>query len=345
MLTIFFVSMFYGAGMPVLFPIGFISFAVIYIVEIFLFYYWYTKPPMYDSTISKSAIAILPTAALFNVLVAYWMVGNKQIFYNRYLHTREMLTSVPDTEHTVGEYVRTDHSVLLFAFSMVLLFEFIVRPVYAWLIFEIEHTIRGPAQLDKALEAELMSAGVEYNPDENLRYYFDSLTYGDCKWWLAEDKECKEGLGFTLLTEDQINRLNKRIDEFQDESKPMTELLNGNVINVHCYDILSNDAYWSAFNYFSASSREVDDKDREREAKMTEEEREAVKTKRANEAERSEVVRELLQLPYQSQETIDGFLHKPFNEEAFKTEFKKKLGNKLKGALKGLSVQNNEDQA
>ena len=45
---------------------------------------------------------------------------------------------------------------------------------------------------------------------------------------------------------------------------PVADLLKENVINVHCYDILSNDAYWTAFNYFCASSRQLDDTARDR---------------------------------------------------------------------------------
>ena len=47
-LTIVYITMMYGVGMPILFPIACISFVVLYFVEKILLFYGYRMPPMYD---------------------------------------------------------------------------------------------------------------------------------------------------------------------------------------------------------------------------------------------------------------------------------------------------------
>ena len=47
-MNITYVTMIYGAGLPILFPIALASFVLIYLTEVTLLYYIYRKPPMYD---------------------------------------------------------------------------------------------------------------------------------------------------------------------------------------------------------------------------------------------------------------------------------------------------------
>lgn len=47
-MNITYVTMMYGAGLPILFPIALASFVFIYLTEVHMLYYMYRKPPMYD---------------------------------------------------------------------------------------------------------------------------------------------------------------------------------------------------------------------------------------------------------------------------------------------------------
>ena len=47
--------MLYSSGMPMLYPIGFVSFFVTYWVDKFLFLRVYKKPPRYDMTLASKA--------------------------------------------------------------------------------------------------------------------------------------------------------------------------------------------------------------------------------------------------------------------------------------------------
>ena len=48
-MTIIWVTMMYGAGLPILFPIALISIILIYMMDIYMLFYVYRKPPVYDA--------------------------------------------------------------------------------------------------------------------------------------------------------------------------------------------------------------------------------------------------------------------------------------------------------
>ena len=76
-LNIVFVTMTYGFGMPILFPVAAFAIFVLYLVEKTLLYYVYRLPPMYDERLSQSVINILYKAPLFYLGFGYWMASNK----------------------------------------------------------------------------------------------------------------------------------------------------------------------------------------------------------------------------------------------------------------------------
>ena len=52
LLNIVFVTMMYGFGIPILFPIGALAIIILYLVEKTMLYYAYRLPPMYDERLS-----------------------------------------------------------------------------------------------------------------------------------------------------------------------------------------------------------------------------------------------------------------------------------------------------
>lgn len=76
-LNIVFVTMTYGFGIPILFPIGAFAILVLYLVEKTLLYYVYRLPPTYDERLSQSVINTLYYAPLFYLSFGYWMASNK----------------------------------------------------------------------------------------------------------------------------------------------------------------------------------------------------------------------------------------------------------------------------
>lgn len=71
-LTITYIAMLYGAGMPILFPIAAISLFVLFLVEKWAIYYIYKAPPAYDEKLSNKALGVLKLAPLLLLSFGYW---------------------------------------------------------------------------------------------------------------------------------------------------------------------------------------------------------------------------------------------------------------------------------
>lgn len=52
-MNIVYVTMMYGVGLPILFPIAVISLMVIYFLDVICLFYVYRQPPKYDSSLHK----------------------------------------------------------------------------------------------------------------------------------------------------------------------------------------------------------------------------------------------------------------------------------------------------
>lgn len=76
-LNICFVTMMYGFGLPILFPIAALSMIILYFLEKTLLYYSYRMPPMYDERLSDSVLNKLRWAPAIYLCFAYWMASSK----------------------------------------------------------------------------------------------------------------------------------------------------------------------------------------------------------------------------------------------------------------------------
>lgn len=77
-----YVAFTHGLALPLLFPITLFGIINIYLCERVLFAYFYRQPPMFDNLLNDRALSILMFAPLFMVMFSYWMIGNRQMFYN-----------------------------------------------------------------------------------------------------------------------------------------------------------------------------------------------------------------------------------------------------------------------
>lgn len=81
-LNIVYVTMMYGIGMPILFPIAAFNFMNQYICERIIVAYTMKLPPALDDQLTKNCIDMMKYAPLFMLFNAYWMLSNVQIFSN-----------------------------------------------------------------------------------------------------------------------------------------------------------------------------------------------------------------------------------------------------------------------
>lgn len=83
--NIVFITMLFGTGCPILFPIAALSLWVLYNIEVFMLYYGYRMPPNYDEYLNSCVLANLAKAPLFTLSFGYWMLSNKQLMSNDHL--------------------------------------------------------------------------------------------------------------------------------------------------------------------------------------------------------------------------------------------------------------------
>ncbi len=76
-LNVTYVTMFYGAGVPILFPIAALTYLVLWATERWGLAYTYEMPPAMDDRLTKNAITLLSFSPLLFLLNGYWMLSNK----------------------------------------------------------------------------------------------------------------------------------------------------------------------------------------------------------------------------------------------------------------------------
>lgn len=76
-LNVTYVTMFYGPGLPILFPIAALSYFIFYCAERYGLAYTYEMPPTMDDMMTKNALNLLSYSPLFFLLNGYWMFSNQ----------------------------------------------------------------------------------------------------------------------------------------------------------------------------------------------------------------------------------------------------------------------------
>jgi hypothetical protein len=79
MLNVTFVTMMYGLGMPVLFPVAVVTLFILYCTEKAMVYYSCRLPPMYDEKLNNSVLSLMTYAPLLLLAFGYWMFSNNQL--------------------------------------------------------------------------------------------------------------------------------------------------------------------------------------------------------------------------------------------------------------------------
>ena len=75
-LNIVYVTMMYGAALPILFPIALFSIGLLYLQENYMLYYAYKKPPTYDEQLNKKVVKALKFSPLFLTGFSFWQLSN-----------------------------------------------------------------------------------------------------------------------------------------------------------------------------------------------------------------------------------------------------------------------------
>lgn len=68
--------MFYGAGLPILFPIAALSYFIFYCAERYGLAYTYEMPPSMNDQLSKYTLRMMSFSPLLFLLNGFWMYSN-----------------------------------------------------------------------------------------------------------------------------------------------------------------------------------------------------------------------------------------------------------------------------
>ena len=81
-INMIFVTFTYGIALPILFPICLVGMINMYITERILFAFFYKKPPMIGNVLSAKGLTVLQYAPVTMMFSGYWLLGNRQMFFN-----------------------------------------------------------------------------------------------------------------------------------------------------------------------------------------------------------------------------------------------------------------------
>lgn len=280
-LTIVYMTMLYGFGMPILFPIALLSFMVLYGVEKTMLFYGYVMPPMYDERLSNDVLDKLQFAPLLYVCFGYWMASNQQLLSNDHLSPVESALSIPLTDHTVTSLFQSSG------------WENVKWPMLAAFLILNLIWYFGDLIQKQLYECfpNLQIGDIEIN--EDIENYWASLDEEDRKWSTKEEENNRNELKTKILTDDQFERLKS------------IEMTKGKTLQgTHSYDILANPLYLDDFQFVTAAEDDraemiIDDDDDE-----------------GNDAAQSDLVRIALNLAYMSEQEARNF---KFDKNTLKT--------------------------
>ena len=130
-LNVIYITMMYGVGIPLLFPVAAFNLLNQYICERVIVAYYMKQPPALDNKLIQNCLRMLKYAPLLMLMNGYWMLSNNQIFKNTYTHiSRKSDTMV--SGHFVNEAFDLSPATPVFlmtVFHVALIVIFIVNDV------------------------------------------------------------------------------------------------------------------------------------------------------------------------------------------------------------------------
>ena len=194
-LNITFVTLMYGIGLPVLFPVAAIAILVLFIVERCMIYYSYRQPPLYDEKLSNSTLNILCYAPLLMLAFGFWMISNHQLMDNDLspisFSSDNMNTGHRWTSAFLGEGYKGPHMPLLIMFWALLLVVIFRGTIYNCLYYITPKFLR-------LRELEL---------DEDIENYYRCLDDHDRNWSVKEEEYARNNLGLKILLIETLDKM------------------------------------------------------------------------------------------------------------------------------------------
>ena len=123
MMVVVFVTFTFGAGIPCMFPLAFVSLFLFYNCERLMIAYSYRKPPMYTSKTNQRTLALRMAAPIIYAINGAWMYSNQQLFRNDVVPNRSDFLFA-ESDHFIHQffYQLTPGSIFFIYLALMLLY-------------------------------------------------------------------------------------------------------------------------------------------------------------------------------------------------------------------------------
>lgn len=234
-----YVTMLYGVGLPIMFPIAVLSLGIFWSLERYHMAYTYQLPPSLDDRLTKNAVRVLKFSPVMLLANGYWMLGQSQIF-DGWVNVKATTLAFMPTGHDFATLGRVGQATPLLLLTGAMLLIFLAQAFFK-----------------KALKRWGFGfSGSKIEVDENLPNFYKAVKLSEADWLVAENAYYSDQYQMKMITEE----LAAKLDATAVARKPIQ--------GIHWYRPLANPAYAQAFAYISVNTPDranliVDDDDNE----------------------------------------------------------------------------------
>ena len=220
-----YVTMLYGVGLPIMYPIAVLTFAIFWSLERYHMAYTYQLPPSLDDKLTKNAVGVLKFSPIMLLANGYWMLSQSQIFDGWVNIKATTLTFMP-TGHDFSTLDTVSQATPLMLITGAMLAIFLAQQFFK-----------------KTLKRYGFGfSGSKIEVDENLPNFYKAVKLAEADWLVAENQYYSNNYEMKLIT----NELATKLDATEVASKPIQ--------GIHWYTLLANPTYVQQFAYISVNT-------------------------------------------------------------------------------------------
>lgn len=211
----------FGAGIPLLFPIGLVGLILLYVTERYKLAVYYRLPPNFAERLNLQCIQVIEYAPMLYSLFGFWMYSNEQLF-NSQTYPLEKSDTLMPTGHTILGSLTT----LTPGFPFLILF-----------VISVYFKFRREKMIDRIIHGKLNQDMITISP--NNESFFSAVPQNEKEWLRDEEDFIRKNYGMSILPESKIEQMMKT---------PAGSKL---IFRQPFYDILSNINYRIQFQFTS----------------------------------------------------------------------------------------------
>ena len=181
-LNITYVTMMYGVGLPLLFPIAIFSYAIFWMTERYMLAYVYQLPPAMDDMMTKNAMRLFSYTPILFLLNSYWMLSNRQMFANE-VNQIERKEHEMSSSHNLSTVFEINQATPLLSWCLIIIILIALRNSFFEIMRRWGFTI----------------SSKEIVVDEDLPNFYTAIKLRDAEWLTKENEYLAEKYKFSFV--------------------------------------------------------------------------------------------------------------------------------------------------